>query len=105
MENLETFIQNLIDNYGEFTRGDLQAVVEARCIRTGESSDAILQEIDEGVKMMNELINELEKLEKQEFFIEMADHLSDNDYRLLHEIHDKKQAIKTELKNKYNKVI
>lgn len=49
MVNLETFIQDLVNNYGEFTRGDLQAVVEARCIQTGESSDAILQEIDDRV--------------------------------------------------------
>lgn len=49
MVNLETFIQDLVDNYGEFTRGDLQAVVEARCMRTGESSDAILMEIDDRV--------------------------------------------------------
>lgn len=49
MVNLETFIQDLVDNYGEFTRGDLQAVVEARCIQTGESSDAILQEIDDRI--------------------------------------------------------
>ena len=49
MENLETFIQDLVDNYGEFTRGDLQAVIEARCMRTGESSDAILNEIDDRI--------------------------------------------------------
>lgn len=49
MVNLETFIQDLVNNYGEFTRGDLQAVVEARCIQTGESSDAILQEIDDRI--------------------------------------------------------
>lgn len=46
MVDLETFIQDLVDNYGEFTRGDLQAVIEARCMHTGESSDAILNEID-----------------------------------------------------------
>lgn len=47
MESLETFIQDLVDHYEEFTRGDLQAIVEARCMRTGESSDAILNEIDD----------------------------------------------------------
>ena len=49
MENLETFIQDLVDNYGEFTRGDLQAVIEARCMITGESSDAILREVDDRI--------------------------------------------------------
>lgn len=42
----ETFIQDLVDNYGEFTRGDLQATVEIRCAKTGENSDAMLREID-----------------------------------------------------------
>lgn len=42
----EAFIQDLVDNYGEFTRGDLQATVEAYCMQTGESSDAMLYEID-----------------------------------------------------------
>lgn len=49
MESLETFIQDLVDHYEEFTRGDLQAVVEARCMSTGESSIAILQEIDDRI--------------------------------------------------------
>ena len=47
MESLETFIQDWVDHYEEFTRGDLQAVVEVRCMSTGESSIAILQEIDD----------------------------------------------------------
>lgn len=45
----EAFIQDLVDNYGEFTRGDLQATVEIRCAKTGENSDAMLQEIDDRV--------------------------------------------------------
>lgn len=49
MVDLETFIQDLVNNYGGFTRGDLQATVEARCMRTGESSDAILNEIDDRI--------------------------------------------------------
>lgn len=48
-QSREAFIQDLVDNYGEFTRGDLQATVEARCMRTGESSDAILMEIEDRV--------------------------------------------------------
>ena len=43
----ELFIRDLVNHYEEFTRGDLQAVVEARCMRTGESSDAMLKEIDD----------------------------------------------------------
>ena len=49
MENLETFIRDLVNHYEEFTRGDLQAVIEARCMSTGESSDAILQEVDDRI--------------------------------------------------------
>ena len=45
----ELFIRDLVNHYEEFTRGDLQAIVEAHCMRTGESSDAILQEIDDRI--------------------------------------------------------
>ena len=47
MENLETFIRDLVNHYEEFTRGDLQAVIEARCMSTGEDSNAMLKEIDD----------------------------------------------------------
>lgn len=42
---------------------------------------------------MDQLLRELDKLEQQEFFIHMADHLSSEDYRLLDEIHAQKKAI------------
>lgn len=48
-QSREAFIQDLVDNYGEFTRGDLQATVEAYCMQTGENSDAILMEIEDRV--------------------------------------------------------
>lgn len=50
---------------------------------------------------MNQLLNELNDLRKQEFYIQMADHLSSEDYDLLHSIHDRKTAIVTELKDNY----
>ena len=46
----EEFIKDLVENYEEFTTSDLQAVVEARCMTTGEDEDAILNEIYEIVK-------------------------------------------------------
>ena len=51
---------------------------------------------------MDELIKELENLESKEFMTQMADHLSSEDYRFLDEIHQRKIAIKKELKEKYN---
>ena len=51
---------------------------------------------------MEDLIKELEQLNKTEFIIEMADHLDSNDYRFLHELREKKSAIEQELKEKYN---
>jgi len=50
---------------------------------------------------MEQLLTALKELDKREFFIQMADHLSTEDYDLLHEIHDKKQAIIKQLKNDY----
>lgn len=44
--SIEDFIQDIVDNYNNFTRGDLQGYVEARCITTGENSDEVLGEID-----------------------------------------------------------
>ena len=43
----ELFIRDLVNHYEEFTRGDLQATVEAHCMCTGENSIAMLKEIDD----------------------------------------------------------
>ena len=43
----ELFIRDLVNHYEEFTRGDLQATVEAHCMCTGEDSIAMLKEIDD----------------------------------------------------------
>lgn len=89
MENLEIFIQDLVNNYGEFTRGDLQAVVEARCMRTGESSDAILQEIDDRI---DEETRDITQDESEETKIQIIKfYMYDNIA----------EPFRTELKNKY----
>lgn len=43
--NYEEFIQDIVNNFDDFTSGDLQAVVEARTIKTGENDDDILKDI------------------------------------------------------------
>ena len=51
---------------------------------------------------MEQLIEELNKLNEKEFIIQMADHLDSSDYRYLNELHQRKMAIKKELKEKYD---
>lgn len=51
---------------------------------------------------MDELIKQLQDLEEREFMVQMADHLSSEDYRFLDELHQRKMAIKKELKEKHN---
>lgn len=41
----EEFIKDIVNNFNDFTNGDLQAVVEARTIKTGENDDDILNDI------------------------------------------------------------
>ena len=48
----EEFIKDMVKNFDEFTTSDLQGVVEARCMRTGEDEDELL----------NEIYNEVEKI-------------------------------------------
>ena len=87
MENLETFIQDLVNNYGEFTRSDLQAVVEARCMKTGENSDAILQEIDDRINERTRGITQDGSRKIQIVKFHMYDNIA--------------EPFQTELKNKY----
>ena len=41
----EEFIEEMIINFDELTSSDLQGIVEARCIKTGENADELLNEI------------------------------------------------------------
>lgn len=57
---LEDFIQDLVDNFDNMTTGDLQGVVEARCMQTHEDENEILDEIYKRVSELNErLVNEV----------------------------------------------
>lgn len=51
---------------------------------------------------MDELLKELDELNSKEFMVQMADHLSSEDYRYLDELHQRRMAIKRELKEKYD---
>ena len=51
---------------------------------------------------MEELIKELDDINEREFMIQMADHLSSDDYRYLDDLHQRRMTIKKELKEKYN---
>lgn len=46
---------------------------------------------------MEELLKELEKISLDEFMIQMADHLSSDDYRYLNELHVRKMEIKNKI--------
>ena len=46
MVDIKEFIADLKQNKDDITRGDLQAIVEARCKETGEDEEKILQKID-----------------------------------------------------------
>lgn len=41
----EEFIKDIVNNFDDFTTSDLQGIVEARTIRTGENDDDILKDI------------------------------------------------------------
>lgn len=51
---------------------------------------------------MDELIKELDEINSKEFMVQMADHLSSDDYRYLDELHQRRMAIKKQLKDNYN---
>ena len=53
---------------------------------------------------MDELLKELDDIESREFMVQMADHLDSSDYRYLDELHQRKMAIRKELKEKYNHI-
>lgn len=45
-QSVESFVKDMVDNYNEFTRGDLQGVVEAYAMQTGKDDEELLREID-----------------------------------------------------------
>ena len=52
---------------------------------------------------MEELLKELETINIKEFMIQMADHLSSDDYRYLNELHTRKMEIKSILEKQREK--
>lgn len=52
---------------------------------------------------MEELLKELEDINIKEFMIQMADHLSSDDYRYLNELHTRKMEIKSILEKQREK--
>lgn len=50
MNTREDFIKEMVELYDEISTSDLQGIVEARCIQTGENEDDILNEIYEIVE-------------------------------------------------------
>lgn len=46
---------------------------------------------------MEELVKELEKISLDEFMVQMADHLSSEDYKYLDELHVRKMEIKNKI--------
>ena len=51
---------------------------------------------------MDKLLKELEEINAKEFMIQMADHLSSDDYRYLNELHTRKMEIENKLKTEYD---
>ena len=51
---------------------------------------------------MEELLKELEDINSREFMVQMADHLSSEDYRYLDELRTRRREIKNKLKTQYN---
>lgn len=52
---------------------------------------------------MDKLLKELEEINAKEFMIQMADHLSSEDYRYLDELHTRKMEIKSILEKQKEK--
>ena len=47
---------------------------------------------------MDKLLKELEEINSKEFMVQMADHLSQEDYRYLNELHTRKMEIENKIK-------
>ena len=50
MDDIEKFIKDLKQNIKDITRSDLQGIVIARCKKTGEDEEKLLQKIDNELK-------------------------------------------------------
>lgn len=46
---------------------------------------------------MDKLLKELEEINSKEFMVQMADHLSQEDYRYLNELHTRKMEIENKI--------
>lgn len=79
---LREFLDDMVKNYNDFTRGDLQGCIEAWSDTNGYNAIEILQAVDD-----------LHDLSRREFFIQMADRLSNEDYDILHDIDEQQKAI------------
>lgn len=42
---IDEFIKDLVNNFDKLTTSDLQGVIQARCVKTKEDENAILNEI------------------------------------------------------------
>lgn len=51
---------------------------------------------------MDKLLKELEEINAKEFMIQMADHLSSDDYRYLDELRTRRREIENKLKTEYD---
>ena len=51
---------------------------------------------------MEELLKELEDINSREFMVQMADHLSSEDYRYLDELRTRRREIENKLKTEYD---
>ena len=51
---------------------------------------------------MDKLLKELEEINSKEFMAQMADHLSQEDYRYLDEVHTRRREIENKLKTEYD---
>ena len=49
--SLKDFIDDLKRNMDHITRGELQGIIEASCMKTGEYEEEILKILDEYVKL------------------------------------------------------
>ena len=47
---------------------------------------------------MDKLLKELEEINSKEFMVQIADHLSQEDYRYLNELHTRKMEIENKIK-------
>lgn len=52
--NYEEFIRDMVENFNDMTTSDLEGIVEARCMRTKENENAILDDIYNKIKKRGE---------------------------------------------------